>query len=249
LSNLLHSSSSNIICIKCRKPAFAEEPVERLPDGGTLVKAIHADGKECKWAEYDTIEDVMEDRNRIKNPRMIVCPACSKEGRVTHYYPNRMKKENVVYYVAHEEIEGYWGKSQKSKRRRRCYIRDPKQRDILLKELGRYIEPQLQKQEAERNEPHSGAQVRRDIRGQTQHKESVIIPRRNTKHKTNSVLPQNGKSSQHTVPKKLDRYVKQSSHALSKRDENGKNYKKMYYDLVDTLRRIVNDADRATSSR
>ena len=173
LQGVLRSSSSNILCVRCRKPALAEESVEKLPDGGTLIKAIHADGKECKWAEYDTIEDVMEDRNRVKNPRTIVCPDCSTTGRINHYYPNKMKKENVGYYVAHEQIEGYWGNNQKAKKYRRCYIRDSKQRDILLKELGRYIKPQF-KQNGGKLEEVPRAPIKQDKRGQIQNRGPII---------------------------------------------------------------------------
>jgi hypothetical protein len=133
------TSSSDTICIKCHKPALAEKEVERLPDGGTLIKAFHGDGKECSWAEYDAIEDMME-KEKKKNPRIIVCPACSKRGRINHYYKDVRKKENVSYLVVHEPIGGEWGKKSKVKRVRRCYINDPIQRDTILKKLGRYIE-------------------------------------------------------------------------------------------------------------
>jgi len=133
-------SSPSITCIKCHKEAIKEKKIERLPDGGTLIKAIHADGRQCSWAEYDTIEDVMENRKKEKNPRIILCPACSKRGRINHYYKDDKKRENVSYLVVHEPIGGEWGRKSKVKRVRRCYINDSAQRDIILKKLGRYIE-------------------------------------------------------------------------------------------------------------
>ena len=135
-----NSSFTNITCIKCHKEAMGEKKIERLPDGGTLIKAMHADGKQCSWAEYDTIEDVMENRKKEKNPKRIVCPACSKRGRINHYYKDDKKRENVSYLVVHEPIGGEWGRKSKVKRVRRCYINDSKDRDIILKKLGRYIE-------------------------------------------------------------------------------------------------------------
>jgi len=72
--------------------------------------------------------------------KIIICPSCLKKGRINHYYINKRKKENVSYLVVHEPIGGEWGKKSKVKRVRRCYINDPKQRDIILKKLGRYIE-------------------------------------------------------------------------------------------------------------
>lgn len=139
LMNDIVDSQANLICVKCRKPALGEKPVELLPDGGTLIKAIHPDSSECTWAEYDTIEGVMK-RKKEMNPKIIVCPSCSTKGRINYYSPNKNKKENVVYFMVHEPIGGEWGKKGKVKRVRRCYISDPKQRDIILKKLGRYIE-------------------------------------------------------------------------------------------------------------
>jgi len=132
------STPSNIICVKCHNPALQENRVEKLPDGGTLIKAIHRDGKECTWAEYDTIEGMMK-KDRVVKPKIIVCPACMKRGRINHYYPKKGKKENVGYVVVHEAIGGEWGRKGKVKRVRRCYIKEPNQRDIILKKLGRYI--------------------------------------------------------------------------------------------------------------
>jgi hypothetical protein len=52
------------------------------------------------------------------------------------------------------------------------------------------------------------------------------------------------KSSQDIVLKKLDRYIEESSSSLFKEDDTGKDYKKMYWDLVNTLRKIIDDANR-----
>lgn len=133
----LADTHQSLICIKCRKPALREQPIELLPDGGTMMKAVHPNGKECRWAEYDNIDDVMEGRKKTKNPRIIVCPACSKKGRINYSHPDKNKM--VTYFVVHEPIGGEWGRKGKVKRVRRCYITNPERRDIILKKLGRYI--------------------------------------------------------------------------------------------------------------
>jgi hypothetical protein len=57
-----------------------------------LVKFFHSKCflgslKSSQGAECDNIDDVMEDRKKTKNPRIIVCPACSKKGRVNYSHP------------------------------------------------------------------------------------------------------------------------------------------------------------------
>jgi hypothetical protein len=51
------------------------------------------------------------------------------------------------------------------------------------------------------------------------------------------------KSSRDIILKKLDRYIEESTSSLFKEDDTGKDYKKMYWDLVDSLRNIVDDVD------
>jgi len=189
------------------------------------------------------------------------------------------------------------------------YIADPpkpdsKQRDILQKELGGYIEPLIQKQNgAETEEENAKDRTNQDQRGEIQHKGPLFVPggKRLTtctscnkpgyKYKTyfqhsneppigarmlretqdgwryrrcgitkgkvkteqdkkkSKINPvpvhrENVKSSREIVLKKLDRFVEESSSNLSREDDTGKDYKKMYWDLIDNLRKIVDDADR-----
>lgn len=61
-----------------------------------------------------------------------------EEGRITPYRPNKDKRfHRWKYYMVHEEIPGYWGKT-KIKRHRRCYVKNEAQRSQILKKLGRY---------------------------------------------------------------------------------------------------------------
>jgi hypothetical protein len=42
------------------------------------------------------------------------------------------------YYIKHEELGGYWGKKQKVKKYRRCYMKTDDQKNLILRKL-RYI--------------------------------------------------------------------------------------------------------------
>jgi hypothetical protein len=53
-----------------------------------------------------------------------------------------------------------------------------------------------------------------------------------------------GEKSPTHILKELDRYIGEGSSGLSKEDEFGKDYKKMYWNLVENLRKIVNGANR-----
>jgi hypothetical protein len=92
-------------------------------------------------AEYKSFWDV--GKRKPRKPIRIKCPRCGKMGRINEYKPDlRERPENVAYFVAHEKLEGKWGKDKAISKLRRCYIRDPEQRDIILIKLGRYIPPQ-----------------------------------------------------------------------------------------------------------
>jgi len=134
------SDSRIDICHVCNESAIVF-PVERLSNNGIVMKAVHSDAKKTihKWAEYKSIFDI--GRGKGRNPIKIKCPSCGKIGRINEYKPDLKKKPEVVaYYVAHEKLKGTWGKNKTVSKLRRCYIKDPKQRDIILKKLGRYIE-------------------------------------------------------------------------------------------------------------
>ena len=50
---------------------------------------------------------------------------------------------------------------------------------------------------------------------------------------------------QNMILKKLDRFIDESSSNLSREDNLVRDYKKMYWDLVDNLRKIVGEVDPA----
>ena len=127
------------ICHVCNHSATVV-PIERLPNNGIVMKATHSDVNMTthSWAEYKSFWDVGQRKPR--SPTRIKCPKCGKLGRINEYKPDiRKKPEIVTYFVVHEKLKGIWGKDKTVARLRRCYIRDPEQRDIVLKKLGRYI--------------------------------------------------------------------------------------------------------------
>jgi len=126
-------------CVMCGKPGL-EKHSEVLPDKGILIKVIHDDGKICEFVEYASVDSFLMERSRKKkDPKMMNCPLCGQEGRITPYRPRKDKQfHKWTYYIVHEPIGGYWGKNHKTKKCRRCYIKTEEQRDQILKRLGRY---------------------------------------------------------------------------------------------------------------
>jgi hypothetical protein len=110
--------------------------VEKLANG-TAMLAIHEDGTEHHWLTYNSLDSVSY-RKREK-PKIIVCPKCSKRGRLGEYHPKKNERDKIDFYVYHGKKDGYWGKDKKVRKSNRCYIYDPEHRDIILKKLGRYI--------------------------------------------------------------------------------------------------------------
>lgn len=110
--------------------------VEKLPKSGIKMVAVHDDGIRHEWVRYDSITQIGKHPPNKPNPKRIVCPKCGKRGRINAF--RNSKNTKIAYLVVHEKLPGYWGKSAVPKRRR-CYIRDPDHRDIILKKLGRYI--------------------------------------------------------------------------------------------------------------
>lgn len=123
------------VCPVCGNEGI-QRAVELLPKTGTLMKIRHPDGKEHRWAEYDSIYDVAHQPTK-RNPTIIKCPKCGKRGRINHYHPKKRHPEIVRYLIVHDKIGGTWGK-QKYTKRDRCYLK-PEHRDTVLKKLGRYI--------------------------------------------------------------------------------------------------------------
>jgi hypothetical protein len=133
------SETAKNVCHVCNLSAIVM-PVEKLSNNGIVMEAIHLDRTIHCWAEYKSFWDV--GRRKSKKPIRIKCPRCGKMGRINEYKPDLHKKpENVAYFVAHEKLKGKWGRDKTIAKLRRCYIRDPVQRDTVLMKLGRYIPP------------------------------------------------------------------------------------------------------------
>jgi hypothetical protein len=118
-------------------------PIEKLPKAGLAMGCTHQDGTVHRWAEFPSMNAVME-KNARKSPnaRIIVCPVCGKRGRVNDYHDYPQRPDIISYVVTHGKIKGTWGtKGNKISRRDRCYITKKEHRDIILKKLKRYIEP------------------------------------------------------------------------------------------------------------
>jgi hypothetical protein len=128
-------------CRVCDLEAESIVHVEKLPNNGIAINAIHTDGQIHSWSEYSTSSIGSSARNSSK---IIICPKCGKKGRVNSFRPYKQKQEYVRYYIRHKQIKGFWGRDKKMQRYERCYINDPVQRTILLKKLGRYIPPPSQ---------------------------------------------------------------------------------------------------------
>ena len=57
-----------------------------------------------------------------------------KIGRIGKYRPSKDKNFHVWrYYIEHEQIDGYWGKKNKVKKHRRCYLTNEQKNQIVDK--------------------------------------------------------------------------------------------------------------------
>ena len=62
---------------------------------------------------------------------------CGKTGRIGNYRPSKDKNFHIwKYFIVHENIEGYWGKKNKIRKYKRCYLNDG-QKNKLIKKLGK----------------------------------------------------------------------------------------------------------------
>lgn len=150
------------VCSLCNKEGTSVI-VERLPGNGLIMESRHKDGSSPhRYTSYPSIYDIRPDKSK-PDPKIIKCPRCGKEGRVNaqrrynlHRYevPKRVNKdgsteyerakpqwrespEHIRYIITHEKLPGTWG--HRVAKRRRCCITSQKDRDIVLKKLGRYI--------------------------------------------------------------------------------------------------------------
>jgi hypothetical protein len=129
-------------CLICEELGIIQ-PVVYIPKGGVAMECIHQSKVNHRWAQYSSFESMAKSHERGETkPKMIICPLCHKSGRINHIVRSRQKPWAIDYYIEHEKIEGVWGKQRKP-RRRRCYIKDGADREMILKKLGRYI-PRLE---------------------------------------------------------------------------------------------------------
>jgi hypothetical protein len=124
-------------CILCGKLGF-EKRSETLPDKGTLIKVVHDDETVCKFEEYSSISMFLVRSKRTRDPKIMECPVCKQNGRINPYRPNKDRNyHDWQYRIVHEPLDGYWGKNQKIKRHRACYMKTDDQRKEVLRKLGR----------------------------------------------------------------------------------------------------------------
>jgi hypothetical protein len=122
-------------CLICGKQGI-EQAGDILPDKGILIQVIHEDGNICKFVEYSSISTFL-DRSKKQNPRIVSCPICGQNGRIGNFRPSKDKNFHAWrYYIEHEQIDGYWGKKNKNRKHRRCYLTND-QKNALIKKLGR----------------------------------------------------------------------------------------------------------------
>lgn len=110
--------------------------------GQTLFNVIHGSKNghagivEHSWSTFAPDTFLVQEVRKKREPMYIKCPRCGKEGRVNEYHPRINTRPDVTrFYVKHENIEGFWGKKNKSrvKRCRRCYFSRRQIAPILAK--------------------------------------------------------------------------------------------------------------------
>jgi hypothetical protein len=116
-------------CLVCEQEAIAVRPFEILPNNAIAMDAIHDNNIKHTWTEYRSQNDL--GRKLVQSPREMTCPMCGKKGRLGSYRKDNLHQEFVTYYIKH-------GRDQTN--RGTHYITNPKQREQLIRRLGRYIE-------------------------------------------------------------------------------------------------------------
>jgi DNA-directed RNA polymerase subunit M/transcription elongation factor TFIIS len=133
------------ICRICEQEGILAS-VERLPGSGILKKAIHKNNVEHRWVVYESILDIGARPRKEYKPSKINCPVCGQQGNIYDHVPDKRKPENVKYFVHHGVVKGSRTPEHYNGKQIVCYIKEQAHRDIILKKLGRYIEPQPQSQ-------------------------------------------------------------------------------------------------------
>ena len=146
-----------IIVCRCGKEALSRTAVERLPNGGILIKAVHEGGLEHTWGQYSSVYQIGQRKDRAAI--YMKCPQCGHRGRIGQYRHNKSRPELVNYYIAHKKkTDKTWGIKQQQKAIDRHYINDPEKRDKVLRKLGLWLSPQHPPQAQIESKPRSEAQ-------------------------------------------------------------------------------------------
>jgi len=132
---------SGRICRVCQKEATVR-PFERLPNDGLAMRAVHADGTTLHtWCIYGSFSDIGRRRTKEHRVRMR-CPrrGCNKIGIIGWLRPDLSQPEKIEYHISHGISKKEKFSSGRPKEIRHHFSKKP-ERDLLLKKLGRYIEP------------------------------------------------------------------------------------------------------------
>jgi hypothetical protein len=115
------------VCDLCKEIGQVEA-VEMLPGNGILFECKHDSGKECEWAVYSeglgSLRNIKNDRNISAE---IECPQCHNLGVIKTERADNTRPDRYRYRISHPNGG-------------RCRI-SKESRHIVLKALGRYIEP------------------------------------------------------------------------------------------------------------
>jgi hypothetical protein len=124
-------------CLVCGKPGV-EKYSETLPDGAVLIKVFHDNEKFCEFPEYTSVDSFLRRTElKVKSKPIDHCPVCGQLGTIRSYRPNKSRRNfKWSFYVAHEHVQGYWGKKTKIRKERRCHIKTYDQLKVIKKELG-----------------------------------------------------------------------------------------------------------------
>lgn len=126
-------NSDDNICRVCFKPGIIRVPEKQ--EKATVITADHEDGTTHTWLKYDSLT-LLSKRSKSK---LIVCPKCGKRGTATEFRPDSKNPLRTGYIVKHGFLEGTWGKEKKTRKQKRCWIYDKKNKDIIAEKFGRYI--------------------------------------------------------------------------------------------------------------
>jgi hypothetical protein len=120
---MTRSQKEDRLCPICNRPG-QRRVVELQPTDGELWKVDHDDGTTCEWDQHRSIESLY--KKRPQNTDYMVCPICSKNGKIITFRKDKIYKPyKYDYKISH-------GKKF-------CEITKQEDRDTILKFLGRWV--------------------------------------------------------------------------------------------------------------